>query len=57
MRNTHLLTHYMELLDSCRTVNVAGHEQWFLAFLGLEHIAKLTTEGSLTRTLQTAHEG
>ena len=55
-RNTHLLTHYMELLDSCRTVNVAGHEQWLLAFLGLEHIGKLSAEGSLTRTLQTAHE-
>ena len=55
-RNTYLLTHYMELLDSCRTVNVAGYEQWFLAALGFEHIGKLAAEGSLTRTLQTAHE-
>ena len=55
-RNTYLLAHYMELLDSCRTVNVAGYEQWFLAALGFEHIGKLAAEGSLTRTLQTAHE-
>ena len=55
-RNTNLFTHNMELLDSSRTVNVAGNEQWLLTFLCLEHIGKLAAECSFTRTLKTAHE-
>ena len=55
-RNAHLLAYYMELLDSSRTVNVAGYEQWFLALLGFEQISQLTAEGSLTGTLQTTHQ-
>ena len=55
-RNTHLLSYHLQLVDSSRTINVAGHEQWLLSLLGLEHIGKLSTEGGLTRTLQTAHQ-
>ena len=55
-RHTHLFAYYMELLDSSRTIYVASHEQRLLTFLVLEHIGKLTAEGSLTRTLQTTHQ-
>ena len=51
-----MLANHLELVDSSRTINVAGYEQRFLVLLGLEHIGKFTRECSLTRTLQTAHE-
>ena len=46
----------MQLLNSCRTINVTSYEQWALVLLGLQHIGKLTREGCLTRTLQTRHQ-
>ena len=55
-RNSHLLTYHLQLVDSSRTIYVARYEQWFLSPLGLQHISELTTEGSLTRTLQTTHQ-
>ena len=47
---------HLDLLDSSRTVNVAGNEQRLLVALGLQHIGQLAAEGCLTRTLQTRHK-
>ena len=55
-RHCNLLTEHTQLLDSGRTVNVASHEQWALAFLAFELACELARESGLTRTLQTRHE-
>ena len=55
-RHTNLFGQYPQLLDSGRTINVAGNQQRLLVFLGLQHIGQLTGERSLTRTLQTRHQ-
>ena len=40
--------HHLQLLNSCRTVYVASHQQRFLVLLGLEHIGELTAERGLS---------
>jgi len=44
----------LQLCDSCRTVNVTGHQKWFLSF-GFQLACKLGNCGGLTCTLQTGH--
>ena len=55
-RNTNLSTYHLQLLDGCRTIDVAGYEQGVLMLLELQLVGKLSAEGSLTRALQSAHE-
>ena len=55
-RNTNLFTKHLQLLDRCRTINVASNQQRLAVLLGLEHAGQLTREGSLTRTLETRHQ-
>ena len=50
------LAHNVQLLDSGRTIDVAGYEQGILVLLGFQHVSQFTREGGLTRTLQTRHQ-
>ncbi len=54
--DTHLLTQDLELVDSGRTIDVAGHEQHLTALLRLDQLCQLAREGRLTRTLQTGDQ-
>ena len=54
--NAYRLAHHVQLLDSSRTVDVAGHQQRTLVLTIFQHLGKLTREGGLTRTLQTRHQ-
>ena len=55
-RYTNLLGQYAQLLDSCRTVYVAGYQQRLAVFLAFQHTCQFAGEGSLTGTLQTGHQ-
>ena len=50
-RHSHLFCHHLQLLDSGRTIHVAGYEQWILMLFVLEHIGELAAERCLTGTL------
>ena len=52
-RHTNLLAKHLELLDGCRTVNVASHKQRRALD---EAVGQLAREGGLTRTLKTRHQ-
>ena len=55
-RHINLLAKHLQLLDSRRTINVAGDKQWTLALLALEFSGKFAGECCLTGTLQTRHQ-
>ena len=55
-RNSNLLAYDLQLVDSCRTIDIARNEQWLLVLLILEHVGELAGERCLTGTLQTAHQ-
>jgi hypothetical protein len=54
-RDIQLFAHYLQLVDSGRTVHIAGHQQRPLAELSAHQARQLGAVGGLTGTLQTHH--
>ena len=48
-----LPSEHLQLVDGCRTVNVAGDQQHLPAFLALDERSQLARESGFTRTLKT----
>ena len=55
-RYTNLLTNNLQLLNSCRTINVTSNKQRILVSFIFQTVSKLSTKCCFTRTLQTTHQ-
>ncbi len=54
--HAHLFTQYFQLLNGCRTVHIARHQQRLTTFFGFQVVGQLGRKSGFTRALQPGYE-